>query len=102
MSEAKHTAGDWSVLEHDGEIFVLADGAMQIAAVTYVIEQAGETGSRRLQNARLMAAAPKLLEALQALRLAREQDKYRSWERGVPKFNEAEALADAAIAKALS
>jgi hypothetical protein len=38
---------------------------------------------------------------LQALRLAREQDKYPSWEKGVPEFAKAEALADAALAKAL-
>lgn len=52
-------------------------------------------------NATLVAAAPDLLAALQALRLAREQNKYPSWEKGVPMFNEAEAMADAAIAKAL-
>jgi hypothetical protein len=51
-------------------------------------------------DARLYAAASDLLVALQALRLAREQDKHRSWELGVPNFKEAEALADAAIAKA--
>lgn len=49
---------------------------------------------------RLMAAAPDLLGALRALRLAREQNKYPSWEKGVPEFNKAEAMADAAIAKA--
>ena len=38
-----------------------------------------------------------LREALNALRLAREQDKYPSWEKGVPEFNKAEALADAAL-----
>lgn len=64
MAEAKHTPGEWSVLEHEGDVFVLAGGAMQIAAVTYVIEHAGEQGSRRRQNARMMAAAPVLLEAL--------------------------------------
>ena len=52
-------------------------------------------------DARLISAAPELLAALQALRLAREQNKYPSWEKGVPEFNKAEALADAAIAKAL-
>jgi len=44
-------------------------------------------------------AAP-LVEALEALRLAREQDKYPSWEKGIPEFQKAEALADAAIAAA--
>ena len=38
-----------------------------------------------------------LREALYALRLAREQDKYPSWEKGVPEFNKAETLADAAL-----
>jgi hypothetical protein len=52
-------------------------------------------------NARLVAAAPDLLAALQALRLAQEQNKYPSWEKGVPEFNKAEAMADAAIAKAV-
>lgn len=65
MSAAKHTPGPWSVLEHQGEVFVLASGAMQIAKVTYVLEFAGEQGSRRLQNARMFAAAPEMLEALQ-------------------------------------
>jgi hypothetical protein len=62
MSAAKHHPGEWSVLEHDDRVFVLADGAMQIAEVTYVLEFAREHGSRRLQNARVMAAAPELLD----------------------------------------
>ena len=39
----------------------------------------------------------RLREALLALRLAHEQNKYRDWEKGVPNFKDAEALADAAL-----
>ncbi len=55
-----------------------------------------ETG---LSPRQLAERNAELLEALRALRLAREQDKYRSWEKGAPDFNKAEALADAALAK---
>lgn len=51
-------------------------------------------------DARLIAAAPELLEALQALREADKRNQYRSWEIGVPDYVTARRLAESAIAKA--
>lgn len=91
---SKHTPGPWMT---NGYSSPLAGGItvfskpFGLGDVAVVADEA---------DARLIAAAPDLLAALQALRLARDQDKYKSWERGVPEFAKAEALADAAIAKA--
>lgn len=61
---AQHTPGSWSVLNHQG-VFVLDDYGLTVAAVNYQLpDQSGET--RRLANARLIAAAPELLEPLLA------------------------------------
>jgi hypothetical protein len=98
MSNFKGTPGPWEtncygdLIGSDGQRVVFGGDGFSI-------------GSGRdevwIANGILAKAAPDLLEALQALRLAREQDKYPSWEKGVPEFAKAEALADAALAKAL-
>lgn len=99
MSAAKHTAGPWT-RDRYGHVVSANGQHVLFRSVTIAASGSEERLAIAEANTDLATAAPELLEALQALRLAREQDKYRSWERGVPKFNEAEALADAAIAKA--
>jgi hypothetical protein len=92
-----HTPGPWQVNFRDDTQVCDADGEVRgCAPIAFCKGSHHEARS----NARLIAAAPDLLAALEALRLAREQDKYRSWEKGAPDFNKAEALADDAIAKA--
>lgn len=65
MSAAKHTSGEWSVLEHDGRVFVLANRSLTVAEVSYQLLHAGVSGSTQLQNAHLMSSAPNLLAAAQ-------------------------------------
>jgi hypothetical protein len=101
-----HTKGPWqakpprigaaiTIYGADGE-FPVATTCSNTSPATMQAHRDGTVAA----NARLIAAAPELLEALKALYLARQQDKYRGWEIGVPNFEEAERLADAAIAKA--
>jgi hypothetical protein len=60
VSEAKHTSGPWQVLDHpqDG-VFVLDAGARTLAKVVYLLDP-----KERIANARLIAMAPTLLDAL--------------------------------------
>ncbi len=100
----QHTPGSWKA--HFEEAYFVTGPDLGRVAMMMNLKGAHGLGGRRsgaesAANCRLIAAAPDLLAALQALRLAREQDKYPSWERGVPEFNKAEAMADDAIAKAL-
>jgi hypothetical protein len=79
MSEFKGTAGEWSVRFADA-ITVRDDKDNQLAILTHVRTR---TGGRREcaeveANARLIAAAPALLEALQEL--ADMAEKCDSWE----------------------
>lgn len=60
MTQTKHTAGEWEVIEEDGFWYVVTDG--------FTIAQANEVDfdmrpEESLANARLIASAPELLEA---------------------------------------
>lgn len=62
MSEAKHTPGPWQWTQHfDPTISIYKDGFGQIARL---YDSSAGTGKA---NARLIAAAPDLLDALKAL-----------------------------------
>ena len=62
MSEAKHTPGPWQWTQHfDPTISIYKDGFGQIARL---YDSSAGTGKA---NARLIAAAPDLLDALQSI-----------------------------------
>lgn len=66
MSAAKHTPGPWCVaIEDNTPVIKNADGFH----ITHTIDDAGyeSTGKTMFDNARLIAAAPELLEALEDL-----------------------------------
>lgn len=90
---ANHTPGPWMVWDKDGSIgtVMTADGLMAIAQAQQVEHRSHEI---RRANTRLIAAAPSLLAALEAL-----LDMDISYQRG-PKVQEAEIAARAAVAKA--
>jgi hypothetical protein len=84
----KHTPGTWMVSDiptRDRRISVANDGGAPDIAV--VLSRISRTDAETAANARLIAAAPALLAALIELRYACTE--------------KAEAMADAAIAKAL-
>lgn len=103
-SEAKHTAGPW-VVRYD---FLCADGLKTIgiaadpirAGSAAVAWPCGTTDAQLLANARLIAAAPDLLEALiaaeKALNNIRVCCQHTAWDATGP----AVIAARAAIAKA--
>lgn len=93
MSDVKHTPGEWFVWsDHNGVYQVGPSINLKVASIWKPV--LGDAGT----NARLLAAAPDLLEALKALRLQALQSDLTSaaneWGR------EAIAMANAAIAKA--
>lgn len=109
-----HTPGPWvvndfcalneaDVMVWSGEDIHTAKPIAECAFITQAEIDSGEDGCHQLEaeaNARLIAAAPDLLEALQALMESRRRDQYKGWEEGCPDFHKSEALARAAIAKA--
>ena len=100
-SVRQHTPGPWTCFYKSKYDEWHVSVPMSQGSMNWALFDDGVRSENPEADARLIAAAPDLLAALQALRLAREQNKYPSWEKGVPMFNEAESMADAAIAKAL-
>ena len=91
MGDFKGTEGTWVVKKGSASGFVVeSDSAPKVRK-----NVASCGGQRREENARLIAAAPELLEAL--------QESMRIWENHKPDVSEASILLDcrAAIAKAL-
>lgn len=86
MSNTKHTPGPWMV-GHFNDVRT-RDGYRSLANVSSYFELPAEA------NARLIAAAPELLEALEAFKAI---DAFDGWH---PKYRDAIAKAEAAIAKA--
>lgn len=74
MSEPTHTPGPWEVIQHGQKIVVRTEspsktrfGASRYAAVGGFERSDPKQLAEALANARLIAAAPELLEALQAI-----------------------------------
>lgn len=63
----KHTPGPWHFLDWGGRIVDGAAGSSQILIATIALNTRGGDESRR--NARLIAAAPEMLESLKELEL---------------------------------
>lgn len=101
MSDMKHTPGPWAYTEAaiTGDRGIHAEGTGIFAEAFADIRRACENNTAEAEaNARLIAAAPDMLEALKALRLQALQSNVNSAanEWGL----EALAMANAAIAKA--
>jgi hypothetical protein len=63
---AQHTPGPWRVVEHDNEAYILPEG--DSPCVTGIaLTGAGRNYTEALGNARLIASAPDLLDALTAI-----------------------------------
>lgn len=102
--KAKHTPGPWElstrlyvhgILDSKGLAIAFQDVAPQVDCGS--ITSRGRTPEETLANARLIAAAPDLLEALEALKTANGANNFQGWHSS---FEEAIAKANAAIAKA--
>ena len=91
MSNTKHTPGPWTYAIGQGlyeQRYVIDSTPGRALAVCAGFEPRNEA------NARLIAAAPELLEALEAFKAI---DAFDGWH---PKYRDAIAKAEAAIAKA--
>ena len=88
----KHTPGPWKAIPYGETIAIrsMAPGCWDVAAVNYTGNaESGIPNAQDRADGRLIAAAPELLEALEAVVLMGSGDDYRVWE-----------MADKAIAKA--
>jgi len=65
MIKSKHTEGPWLIEEDDGSFLVIDQDGMKIAG-TFGFCAPGREG-QEAANARLIAKAPEMLEALKAL-----------------------------------
>lgn len=61
-----HTPGPWKIVDHDEEYITITD-VEQMYGICRIEEDASESRRSMTANARLIAAAPELLEALQGL-----------------------------------
>lgn len=105
MSDAKHTPGPWAAAGASYIIRITAAG--ERAPVAEVAMPMGRSGPECSSNARLIAAAPDLLEALKACRqLIDEALPKFDWGRSsldgdaIRLLNETPGIVRAAIAKA--
>lgn len=103
MNEAKHTPGPWVKCREDGDhrsFYVFTKEQIdawpaQGDSMDYCIAMAGLNHDNFEANARLIAAAPELLEALQAM-----QSSFHGVEWMEPHMHQASEMARSAIAKA--
>lgn len=108
MSEAKHTPGPWTDEDnmHNGIDIKVSQGADGgTLATVWNAQDATEPGPEELANARLIAAAPDLLAALQSIAILmeniRESDGWREFGHWCgPRVHQAEDLALSTITKA--
>lgn len=97
MNDEKHTKGPWIVMEYtDGEIQICANGGNEkIAVMTWTT--GGTPTENDRANAKLLAAAPELLEALREIRNEMSESG-NTWEKSgkiaLWKANEAIAKAE--------
>ena len=92
---SKHTPGPWTAIFQEdwrSTKVVTADGRW-IADVSMFGDSADA-------NARLIAAAPELLEAVQALLESERRSKYHGWEAGCPDWHKSWEQARAAVTNA--
>lgn len=95
-TESKHTAGPWSLgVDRRGDRMVF--GSCRHLA-TVPIDQLDPKEDRA--NARLIAAAPDLLEALTVMLKGDEMGEYECQRQGFPRLSKRWEMARAAIAKA--
>ena len=98
MSASKHTPGPWEVLRVDNILAIMPDPIRgkpdSFLGIATVQEHDEERSAGRIEaNARLIAAAPELLEALKAITKV-------NMESAVLIYQRMEEIARAAIAKA--
>lgn len=67
MSGAQFMAGPWSILDDDGLKVTAADGQYEPWHVAHICGACGHEEDTSEANARLIAAAPELYQALDAL-----------------------------------
>lgn len=105
MSAAKHTPGPWTVFETSFYLQVSDEKKQLIADIGHAPEYLGRGAQmRRKDDARLIAAAPELLEALQLFVAWSKEELNHTpgigfWDR-VEMFRELDEKAAEAIAKA--
>jgi hypothetical protein len=80
--------------------FIFSGWGAELTEGERAVHENREASPEYYAKLKLEAAAPELLEALQALMESRRRDQYKGWEEGCPDFHKSEALAKAAIAKA--
>jgi hypothetical protein len=102
---AQHTPGPWTVRSYPAYGYgITAEDSPQarhsFAVVHFADTQRGRTTERAKADARLIAAAPELLEALAALMKGSEYSGDGRWGRIVMPSDAAMTAARAAIAKA--
>lgn len=99
MSEAKHTPGPWAVYDGKDVDFPGIEAQNGTVVIFGATRQGDDGGVRGLPgNANLIAAAPELLEALQAI-IQREND-FNRWGQGTLIGDSVADNARRAIAKA--
>ena len=98
MSAATFTPGPWTVT-HDLDSYYVVSGSVALAEVSRFSDDGGPTDTEQRANARLIAAAPELLEACKLFQAALTEYRLRDVKK---RFSLclADAAASNAIAKA--
>ena len=93
---SKHTPGPWGIMKGDhGPMIFSGECGRAVAMLARQV-----TTAEREANARLIAAAPELLEALEVMLNGDEMGEYECQRTGFPRMIQRREKARAAIAKA--